>query len=764
MVDLAALSLTIENARAIADAKATGAALDEMGAKGEGAALKLVRSSSPVEAAIRRQAETAQFLAKTQAEAIAINDRLGTSHVRLARYMASAATEQRKMTLLQIEAIAMNERLAASNTTVATSTVASTHGMGIWSALQAEAAGHVGGHSLAIGRLERNLASVTERALGLNSTMGLLGSSLLKFGVGTIETVGILAGIAAITAAWEYFTGAARKALEENEKLRTSLETGNFREALGPAPDLRLETDAQRNQLTQDKEYRRQLIAFGTDPNSDKIRQLNVTIAHEADVLAGGEARLTKARMDASTPLEKITVNARNFAEEARKAQEDFLRYQQLVRSTSFSPESLGEAVRGPRATWTAGRTLSMGPAESNALQAQAMSGLLPEAMTRLPESLLKLTVAFDAATRVYIDLATRLKLGKESLANELAAWGYSRDSKGHSHFRGAAIGEGIEAGATSGAAAALAQFTPEALTYRAVTTGINYIVSGFADMATSMLDGGAGAREYARALRQQTAEYAAAIAQFKHDDLAATLAQNSATAEQLIKQMEDLYGNVSAIIKAFQNGTLVNPQARIDDITAQAAKNAAIAQRQAGYSLEDLQVRNLRATGQGDAAGLIAYREQQARELANARDTHPVNQTGEDPMTTLANQLYLNTLQTTLNSELLAYQNGLLSTALRNAPTGFFASAYYGEFATPRSSPASPAPNPVGPNPTGGLTPPGGQPAGRPHVTVNVASIAVNGNRSGDEMVKELVTGLKKIAGTTGGPHAPLSATLDLM
>jgi hypothetical protein len=78
-------------------------------------------------------------------------------------------------------------------------------------------------------------------------------------------------------------------------------------------------------------------------------------------------------------------------------------------------------------------------------------------------------------------------------------------------------------------------------------------------------------------------------------------------------------------------------------------------------YAEEDLQVRNLRALGQGDAADRLAFQEQQQREMQKAIDD------GRDAT-------YLNTLATVQNNELMAYLNGLLTDATRNAPSGFFA------------------------------------------------------------------------------------------
>ena len=308
-VDLASLSLKFENERAVAGAKATGQAFDEMANKGEAAARKIAASSNPVTVAIMKQAVTVEQARAAWAAGggdmhkFALElEKMVTATASVPATLNRITDSTRRMTLMQMEAIAMNEKLAASTTTVGASTIASTRGMGVWAALQAESSGHVGSHSLAIGRLERNLASVTERFLGLNPTVGLVSSSLLKFGVGSIETVAILAGIAAIAAAWEYFTGAARKAREENEKLRTSLAEGNYKQSLGPAADLSLEVQAQRNLVMQEQSRRRLLLNFGVKPDDARITDLNRQILYDQGELEKGEARLFKARMDAAKP------------------------------------------------------------------------------------------------------------------------------------------------------------------------------------------------------------------------------------------------------------------------------------------------------------------------------------------------------------------------------------------------------------------------------------------------------------------------------
>ncbi len=114
-------------------------------------------------------------------------------------------------------------------------TVASTREMDAFSAMQAEASAHVGEHSLSIGRLERSLASATERIVGMNPQVGLLTASLGKFALGSVEMVAILAAFYALSYAWEKLTEdakAAGKATEDAikrlEELRTKQQQGKF--------------------------------------------------------------------------------------------------------------------------------------------------------------------------------------------------------------------------------------------------------------------------------------------------------------------------------------------------------------------------------------------------------------------------------------------------------------------------------------------------------------------------------------------------------
>jgi hypothetical protein len=679
--DLATLSLRLTDEQAIADAKAVGAAYEDMGRKGEAAARRLTLSTNPTTEAIKNQA---------------------------------------------------------------VASVAATRGMGLWSALNAEASGHVGEHSLAIGRLERNLAGVTERFLGLNQTVGLVASSLLKFGVGSIETVGILAGIAAIAAAWEYFTGAARKAREENEKLRTSLEAGNFREALGPAPDLRLETDAQRNQLMQDKEYRRQLMAFGADPNSDKIKQLNVTIAHEADVLRDGVARLTKARMDATTPLTPVRVEgesaearARKKEEADRKAREDAARYQELVRSTSFSPLSLDYTrTAADMRSRTAGH-YQMSDKEQSSLFAPEMKAAADAWKTGAERSVHESVAAYKDGTgkqleearkntdRLHEALFAAAEQGAQIIVEALNVGG------GGPHAQ-----KGGQIGGTAGSAIGSFFGRPGEIIGNTIGTIIGSWFGG-------MSDGAKFAKEAAIAQASVALQLDTLADHLSHNRLAEIIDGLKTSLEsQLLAINAALPGTRN---EAQRNADRARAQALATQQEEQAREDYARTQK---YATEDLAVRNLRATGQGDAASLLAFREAQQREMEQAILD------GRDAT-------YQNTLATTQNNELIAYQNGLLSTAFRNAPTGFFASSYYSQFATPRGPagyPTDSGPNPLGPDPTGGLTPPGGS-RGRPVLPQQTIILTVDGK----VLTRVVVNNLDQTAAATGGAGSSRSDALNV-
>lgn len=115
-------------------------------------------------------------------------------------------------------AISQVDRLTGSLDKLGVTSVGQTRSMDMLSAIHAEAAGHVGEHSIQVGRLERQMASATGHVLGMNSVLELLGVTSLKFGVGDIYTIAIVGGLWAITKAFEKLTEASNKTMEQADK------------------------------------------------------------------------------------------------------------------------------------------------------------------------------------------------------------------------------------------------------------------------------------------------------------------------------------------------------------------------------------------------------------------------------------------------------------------------------------------------------------------------------------------------------------------
>lgn len=181
-------------------------------------------------------------------------------------------------------------------------------------------------------------------------------------------------------------------------------------------------------------------------------------------------------------------------------------------------------------------------------------------------------------------------------------------------------------------------------------------------------------------------------------------------------------------------------------EINSLEAQRIAMLEREAAVlrkrSLEDLEVRRLRAGGQDAAADRLAFRLQLDREYEQAVKEN-------------RDALYLNTLKTVQNSEWIAYLNGTLKDAVRNSPSGFSVTGYglrYGE----RRTPETPTGYDVNGNPVWGAPPVVFQ--------ISEGAIVVSGSGDGDAMVTQLVSGLRRAAARTVGVNGRLSAALDRM
>lgn len=187
------------------------------------------------------------------------------------------------------------------------------------------------GATLQTGRLGNQFANLAGHIAGVHPAVGNLASVLGNFAVGSGLTFGIIAGVTAIAVVYDKLTKAAREAKEANDKLVKSLQDANFKASLGPDPELRLQTDAQRNELMQLRERKRVLTAFGAKADDERILDLNVQILHAQTQLEAGEKRLHAAYMAAGKGLE--TVMVKGGTETAKVAKQ--------VKELAFSLEQL---------------------------------------------------------------------------------------------------------------------------------------------------------------------------------------------------------------------------------------------------------------------------------------------------------------------------------------------------------------------------------------------------------------------------------------
>jgi len=81
-----------------------------------------------------------------------------------------------------------------------------------------------GGAHANVGRLGQEITTLARRTLDTSPVVGQFGYLLGQFAVGSVATVGILAGAAAIGLAWNALTEDARKAREEHEHLLVTLD------------------------------------------------------------------------------------------------------------------------------------------------------------------------------------------------------------------------------------------------------------------------------------------------------------------------------------------------------------------------------------------------------------------------------------------------------------------------------------------------------------------------------------------------------------
>lgn len=753
VADMATLALGLTNEPAIAGAKATGAAFDEMGAKGEAAARKIAASSNPVTEAIKRQAVTVEQ--GRAAWAASGGD------------MHRFAQELQKMVGTVPSATGQVNQLAASVQRTDGVTVASMRNMGAWAALQAEATGHVGAHSLAVGRLAYRLESMTSALLGVNSALGLLGASSLKFGVGDIYTIALIGGIYAIIKAYEILTKAAREATKAQDEALTRL-ASKFGPETGPRSQTAKDYVEALKRQQEDNAHLKILMAATSEAavarayssrgeatpfrsRQREIDRLTADLANTNQII--GDVR---ANAPGKTPLETVTVrsdlktriaDAKEYAkaiaqavaetnklniEQAKKtggietdrrnadlllaaAKDGTQAYQDQVDAIAVQNRLEQDGIQWFDARYDAAKkSLEITIAENretqeinNAREAAAnkakqdaqkaaeeaerpfknmMRGLQTEFATFFDNIFTKGIKSFgdlvSSIKQMFLKmiselLATKLmgKLagimaGMLGTAGVAGAQGVGSSAEGGGMLAG--LGGQIARNAAGAAAAAVVAYQVGGSMYNnALSDRENRLRGGFGGAASGAVVGGTiagpigaavgaivgftagvlgsegAARKAAKALLElqaavklsQAAYHAAAIG----DTLGAALAQEQAGLVKMLSDINSAYPGSKNEVE--RNNRRARAQA--DEALNEAKLHKQDAE-QKQYATEDLAVRNLRATGQGDAADKQAFVNQQQREMQAAIDANK-------------DATYLSYLATVQNNELMAYNNKLL-------------------------------------------------------------------------------------------------------
>lgn len=180
-----------------------------------------------------------------------------------------------------------------------------------------------------ISRLRQPLTALTYQLAGTNPQLTQLTSILGSLAFGGAVTVGVVAGITAIAAAFRLFTRDSREAAEaqreQREEFEKWLETQR-RAALGPGgvqnEQLRAE-EAKLAKLRRDLAIAQQITTEGV-VDAPRIADLERQIAKQADIVKRGQVALSKVYSDAENERIRKLVETqdRTIAEHKRGADE----------------------------------------------------------------------------------------------------------------------------------------------------------------------------------------------------------------------------------------------------------------------------------------------------------------------------------------------------------------------------------------------------------------------------------------------------------
>jgi hypothetical protein len=582
------------------------------------------------------------------------------------------------------------------------------------------------GHRLATGRVSRALEGLIVSTVGANAHLGVLGVTLSDFALGSGVVTGVLAGIGAIIFTYEKLTESTRKAREEQDKLIKALSDEIHLKSLGPGGST-VDQVAAANQRAADlkiqisqleKEIRGPDSGFGRRAMlQHNVDNLYIERQNALNIAAGGQSIVNENVTQAIKEENREREAARNKATAER-----------LEREKQFGAQAAiqAEVANQKRDAITDARKLSLVP-ETRIPDIQFV-GLLSDAELKHAESVRKLDEEYKAAKEVFSSTDAAVE-----------------------NFR-----EGVKQAATG----LLDSLSPSNIA-QGLAGGLIQKVDGFVSGVFSSITGGVrhalfGQDSEERAAKRAEVQAAKNVA-LSLDALAAQLAHNDlqAALDQLRIGLIATLSSIDASEPGKRNESQRNAdrQRAIDLEQKSEAQARHQDQLNKQYAQEDLALRNLRATGQGDAADLLAFQEKQAREMQSALDSNK-------------DATYINTLKIVEQNELLAFMNGLLSDAVRNAPTGFWANAYYQSYATPRGGDGlGGGVTGGGPdNSGGGLTPPGGRSGGSPQGRAGSISVTIPVILEGRVLTSVFVKNIDQYAASTGGAGTSRADALNRM
>jgi hypothetical protein len=177
------------------------------------------------------------------------------------------------------------------------------------SAALVEHSRHIGGSIEGLSEMRRELLSVVREVTGANPALLKMGSLLGKLEVGAPEMIAVLAGLAALSLAWEKLTEGARENAKATAEAIKVLEEYRRKKLLGVGGELGASVNTAKDQMPQEilklDALTKERKMF--DKNDTSIRALQLDqqikaqqdhIAHMRAIIRDGEDGVTKLKKD----------------------------------------------------------------------------------------------------------------------------------------------------------------------------------------------------------------------------------------------------------------------------------------------------------------------------------------------------------------------------------------------------------------------------------------------------------------------------------